>query len=144
MATRINLEGQRQTSGQLTAIKYLRTDIKGQALWKCVCDCGETTIVSSYSFRNNKTRSCGCLGRALRKAKSKKYLAFGEEKSLKDWATDPRCRVEYATLRMRVNKGENLEEAMTRPSRSKPTTVWAAPKSKKKGMSLKELLLCQH
>ncbi len=30
--------------------------------WKCICDCGEETIVSSGNLRNNLTKSCGrCL-----------------------------------------------------------------------------------
>lgn len=38
--------------------------------------------------------------------------AFGERKSMADWAIDPRCKVSYTTLRMRLNLGWDAEEAI--------------------------------
>lgn len=32
-----------------------------QCYWKCLCDCGNQTMVDSWSLRHNKTKSCGCL-----------------------------------------------------------------------------------
>jgi len=32
-----------------------------QLYWVCQCDCGKTTSVDSWSLRNNKIKSCGCL-----------------------------------------------------------------------------------
>jgi hypothetical protein len=29
-------------------------------LWKCRCDCGNSTTVKSYNLRSGKTKSCGC------------------------------------------------------------------------------------
>lgn len=40
-----------------------RTESKGagrQIYWECLCDCGNTTVVDSWSLRNNRTKSCGC------------------------------------------------------------------------------------
>jgi hypothetical protein len=31
------------------------------AYWLCVCDCGNSTIVSGQHLRSGNTRSCGCL-----------------------------------------------------------------------------------
>lgn len=31
------------------------------ARWRCRCDCGAETVVSSHSLRYGFTRSCGCL-----------------------------------------------------------------------------------
>lgn len=31
--------------------------------WKCKCDCGNETIVSSYHLKSGHTKSCGCLNR---------------------------------------------------------------------------------
>lgn len=28
--------------------------------WKCLCECGNTSIVSQYALVNKKTKSCGC------------------------------------------------------------------------------------
>lgn len=40
--------------------------------WFCLCDCGNTTIVSSNSLRQNVTKSCGCL--------QKQHQTFGSIK----------------------------------------------------------------
>jgi hypothetical protein len=45
-------------------------------------------------------------------------MAFGENKSIAEWARDPRCVVSYDTLLRRVrNYGWNLEDAITEPAR---------------------------
>jgi hypothetical protein len=31
--------------------------------WRCVCDCGNETIVAGQSLRRGKSRSCGCLAK---------------------------------------------------------------------------------
>lgn len=33
----------------------------GKAYWKCLCDCGNETIVSGSNLRNGSVKSCGCL-----------------------------------------------------------------------------------
>src|SRR5262249_15975884 len=35
--------------------------------------------------------------------------AFGEKKTLREWASDPRCQVPYLRLRTRLRKGWSLE-----------------------------------
>jgi hypothetical protein len=46
--------------------------------------------------------------------------AFGESKSVAEWARDPRCRVAYFTLYLRiVKKGWDPETAIVRPSRKR-------------------------
>jgi hypothetical protein len=42
--------------------------------------------------------------------------AFGEEKSLKDWKTDPRCVVCGSAVDRRLRRGMSLELALTTPS----------------------------
>lgn len=42
--------------GRLTAIGYL-----GNSKWRCLCDCGNTADVKTYSLNNGLTMSCGCL-----------------------------------------------------------------------------------
>ena len=32
----------------------------GKTRWKCICDCGNTYITTSYALRKGKAKSCGC------------------------------------------------------------------------------------
>lgn len=47
----------------------------GQALWECLCECGDVVVVSSSSLLNGNTKSCGCLQRQLASERSLKNLA---------------------------------------------------------------------
>ena len=63
MAKFIDLEGQKY--GNLTVIERSKDHIlpsgKPRTMWKCKCDCGNITYVSSQSLRSGTTISCGCL-----------------------------------------------------------------------------------
>ena len=52
----------------LTGMKFNRLLVleeapkKGKRIrWKCICDCGNTTIVGASCLKGGKTKSCGCL-----------------------------------------------------------------------------------
>ena len=51
-----------QRFGMLTVIKRVGTNNHRKALWRCKCDCGRTTEVSSTDLTSGNTKSCGCLG----------------------------------------------------------------------------------
>jgi len=55
-----NLTGRRFSS--LTVVRYhgFREGIVGRNYWECRCDCGETTLVDSFSLRRGRIHSCGC------------------------------------------------------------------------------------
>lgn len=46
----------------------------------------------------------------------KNFQAFGETKSLPEWARDRRCSVPFFTLRQRIEEGWELERALQTPS----------------------------
>lgn len=46
---------------KLTVTEPVGRTSNGTIRWSCVCDCGNTTTVSSASLRNNGVKSCGCL-----------------------------------------------------------------------------------
>lgn len=46
--------------GRLVVIGYSHT-IKGRALYKCKCDCGNIIHIKAEKLRSNWTRSCGCI-----------------------------------------------------------------------------------
>lgn len=47
--------------GKLLIIKRDWSKGTPEAHWKCLCDCGNTTIVGGYNLRTGITKSCGCL-----------------------------------------------------------------------------------
>lgn len=59
---RIDLSGQR--FGKLLVIEYV-CRLNCHSMFKCVCDCGKETIVTSNNLRRNHTTSCGCASSKL-------------------------------------------------------------------------------
>lgn len=55
----IDLTGQK--FGRLTAVSPVR--VNNNIRWKCICECGGTTITSSTKLKSGHTQSCGCLQR---------------------------------------------------------------------------------
>ena len=49
--------------GRLSVVERHGTDKKGQALFKCICDCGNETITTGYNLRKGITQYCVCLQR---------------------------------------------------------------------------------
>ena len=62
----IDISGRK--SGQLTAIEHV-----GGGYWRCVCACGNETVVNGSQFRKGKVKSCGCLRSAAQRASSVKH-----------------------------------------------------------------------
>lgn len=56
--------------GRLTVVKrepnHITPSGQKKAMWLCVCDCGNETIVSSQGLKSGRTKSCGCLPKKLR------------------------------------------------------------------------------
>ena len=48
-----------QKEHMLTAIEYVGKNENGKSLWRCQCDCGNETMVTTEKF--GRTKSCGCL-----------------------------------------------------------------------------------
>lgn len=74
-----DLTGQRY--GRLIAVRPAEKTVFGtHTKWHCVCDCGNTVVVSSAHLRNGNTKSCKCLRRELRSAK---MMTHGETSSIR-------------------------------------------------------------
>lgn len=58
---KLNLIGQRY--GFLIVLEEAKEEKRKQVMWKCICDCGNETIVSTENLRSGNTKSCGCWGR---------------------------------------------------------------------------------
>ena len=58
-AIKVDLKGQR--FDRLLVLEEAGRDAWYSVLWKCKCDCGNKTIVSSGRLKSGNTKSCGCL-----------------------------------------------------------------------------------
>jgi hypothetical protein len=58
MGVAVDLVGQR--FGRLLVVSRVGNDKRGEVLWNCKCDCGNTTVVLSSNLRKGGTKSCGC------------------------------------------------------------------------------------
>lgn len=59
MSKAIDLTG--KTFSRLTVLYRNGSNEKGQAMWTCVCTCGNTVNASGIRLRNGNIKSCGCL-----------------------------------------------------------------------------------
>ena len=75
--------------GRLTVIEKTNQRGNGGAIfWKCLCKCGNTKAISSYTLRTNQTQSCGCLFKELAAEKGRKKKTHGLTKTsvYRSWA----------------------------------------------------------
>ena len=54
---KLDLTGQRY--GQLTVLGSAE-NIGSRTAWRCRCDCGRETVISTNRLRGGRTKSCGC------------------------------------------------------------------------------------
>ena len=64
------------TFGRLKAIKNVGTNKYGVALWECLCECGNTAIITSRNLISGHTKSCGCYSYECKKDKSIKHRKY--------------------------------------------------------------------
>lgn len=46
--------------GHLTVISRAESSLNGQTRWKCLCECGNETIVFKSNLISGSVKSCGC------------------------------------------------------------------------------------
>lgn len=49
-----------QKYNNLTVIEFSHTNEQKKAVWKCLCECGNTVFKEGTELRKNKIKSCGC------------------------------------------------------------------------------------
>ncbi len=67
---------------RLTVVEFSKIDSKGQAVWKCLCECGNTKLVKGTSLRQGRVKSCGCYRFDI-KYKGGKYITGQEFSNIK-------------------------------------------------------------
>ena len=61
MPKKIDMTG--RPIGRLLVIEECGRDARGEALWRCRCECGKEIVVRGGDLRNEHTTSCGCYRR---------------------------------------------------------------------------------
>lgn len=95
--------------GKLTVLRLSNKKPKtGKIKWVCQCDCGNIVEVFSSNLIREHTKSCGCLSREKSSERMKtnnpQISELANEKNIK-----------YDILLYRINKGWNLEDAVSLP-----------------------------
>ena len=93
-----------------------------QKLWfiPVRCSCGRERKVLWNNLRRGLSRQCTVCG-SHGGRKPAKFLAFGEEKTLKEWELDPRCNTKSETIRARIGSGYSIEESIKGPKNKMPS-----------------------
>ena len=93
-----------QKLGKLTVIEY----IKGSK-WKCICDCGNVTVVPTRDLNSGKTRSCGCARKKYNLNENYFDNIDTEEKAyiLGFIASDGSVAVEPYNIKIDIKKDDN-------------------------------------
>ena len=46
--------------GKLVVLRRVYPNMRGQAVWECLCECGQRANRTGYALRTGSTRTCGC------------------------------------------------------------------------------------
>ena len=77
----LNLSGKR--FNHLVAIERVENTPNGQAVWKCKCDCGNTTIVRRSNLISGAVKSCGCL---VHRSSKNRTHGMSKSRLYQEWA----------------------------------------------------------
>lgn len=75
MASTIDMSGQR--FGRLRVMSREKSDGRGEARWRCICDCGSETVVLGSHLRSGRILSCGCYAREKSSQRMKEHYTGG-------------------------------------------------------------------
>lgn len=63
--------------GRLTVLgRAEKPSARGDVLWRCRCDCGNTTLVRRYELKSGGTVSCGCASQEFGRTKLRDYQTY--------------------------------------------------------------------
>jgi hypothetical protein len=83
--------------GRLTVIKFTGRDNLNKARWECLCECGNTTNVTSGGLATGNTTSCGCyLKERITKHGSYQKSSYNTWRAMKRRCLNPKDK-EYKT-----------------------------------------------
>lgn len=82
MGKAINMLG--KECGRLKVLQRTDSDKYGNAMWICLCDCGNEVIVKGQHLRSGKTKSCGCYHKDMQKQLKSKH-GYSNTRLYKCW-----------------------------------------------------------
>lgn len=77
---------------KLTALVRVENNRHGKAMWSCLCDCGNYSIVNTADLTRCKTSSCGC-NRARHGMSKTRFHSIWL--SMRDRCNNPNCEFYY-------------------------------------------------
>lgn len=85
-----------QVFGRLKAVEYMGKNSNGRGAWRCICECGNETVVSVSELLNGGTKSCGCLRNEKSRERMTKHglrytRLYGIWLGMKKRISDPNC-----------------------------------------------------
>lgn len=78
-----------ETWGKLFVLE--RASYEGKPKWKCLCECGKTSVVFASNLRAGNTVSCGCHRVSLNKYRGLRHGASGTKLFWTWWGMNKRC-----------------------------------------------------
>lgn len=84
---------------RLTVISHYKSDT-----FKCICDCGNTVLINSWSLKSGHTKSCGCL--------QKEAAVINGENTIRSWigGNHPNWKGGISSERRRFNASKEAKK----------------------------------
>ncbi len=120
--------------GKLTVLSLYGVDKYYNKKWKCLCDCGNTTIVSQGHLRSGHTTSCGCNKKQLDDLTGRKfgylivlkraedYRTPSNNKAYTQWLCECVCGKEVIVTSSNLKSGSTISCGCKKPKGLKDLT----------------------
>lgn len=77
--------------GKLSVLEFSHKNMHGRYQWRCLCECGNITVVDKTKLVNGKTKSCGCMAISLLKERTTSHGMSNTPLHVKWKAIKARC-----------------------------------------------------
>ena len=121
--------------GRLSVIETVGSN-GGMKLWRCVCECGTETIVTSNALNKNHTKSCGCRKKEAQLENCFKFKRVSFTSKPRGEASLRRLIVQYKSGARKRGIGFSLTDAEAKIffdgdcfyCGARPSTIMSSPK----------------